>query len=52
MPSRKWFAATVTGLGAIATLAIQSGTGEAFQIALVGFIVERAVAYLTPNAAR
>lgn len=49
-PTRKWMAAFATGLGTLAVLGIEQGTGQPFWIALTGFLVERAVSYLTPNA--
>ncbi len=49
-PSRTWAAAVVTQIGALAVLGIQSGTGEAFQIAAVGVVVSAVVTYLTPEA--
>jgi hypothetical protein len=49
-PTRKWIAATVTALGAIAVLWIQAGSfSMAVGIALVGAIVQALVTYLLPN---
>lgn len=49
MPTRKWWAATVTGIGTEIIAVIEAGWNEATQIALVGLIVQRAVAWLVPN---
>jgi hypothetical protein len=50
MPTRKWFAATVVALGTIATAVIQAGGFDTTtEIALVGLVVQRVVAYLVPN---
>lgn len=51
MPSRKWFAALLVGLGTIATLYFSTdGWDVEESIALVGLVIERGVAWLTPNA--
>jgi hypothetical protein len=50
LPTRKWFAATFTALGAIAVLWIQEGgLTMAVGIALVGAIVQALVTYVLPN---
>jgi hypothetical protein len=50
-PTRKWWAATITGLGAIATLLVQAGGfTPAVWIALIGAVVQAVVTYLLPNA--
>jgi hypothetical protein len=51
MPTRKWWAAFVTGLGAWFVAFIEAGWEftDTLAIVLVGFVVERAVAWLTPN---
>jgi hypothetical protein len=49
-PTRKWIAATITALGAIAVLWIQAGSfSMAVGIALVGAIVQALVTYVLPN---
>lgn len=51
MPSRKWFAALLVGIGTVATLYITTGGWDAEEsIAAVGLTIERGVAWLTPNA--
>lgn len=51
MPTRKWWAALVTGLGTIATMALTTGTWDTEEsVALVGLVVERLVSWLVPNA--
>lgn len=51
MPTRKWFAALLVGAGTIATLYITTGGWDAEEsIAAVGLVIERGVAWLTPNA--
>lgn len=47
--TRKWIAATVTGAGTEAIAIITSGWTQPTQIALVGLVVQRAVAWLVPN---
>lgn len=49
MPTRKWWAATVTGIGTEVVAVLADGWNQATQIALVGLVVQRAVAYLTRN---
>lgn len=46
-PTRKWAAAVTASLGSLAVLGIQTGTGEAFQIAAVGVVVVAVTTYLT-----
>ena len=49
-PTNKWLAALVAGLGTIATRALTTGTWDTEEsVALIGLLVERIVAYLTPN---
>lgn len=49
-PSRKWWAATITGAGALTIATIQAGNlTTTITITTIGFTVERAVAWLTPN---
>lgn len=50
-PTRKWWAALVTGLGALIILWINQGreVTDAVLIALVSLVVERIVAYMIPN---
>lgn len=48
--TRTWIASVVAQLGALAVLGIQTGTGEAFQIAAVGVIVTALTSYLVPDA--
>ena len=51
MPTRKWWAATITAFGALATLWIQSGRWTVdVSLMFVALVVQRAVSYLTPNA--
>jgi hypothetical protein len=50
LPTRKWFAAFVTGCGTIATAIILTGFTDSIKVGIVGFLVERAVSYITPNA--
>ena len=52
MPSRKWWAATVTGIGTEVIAVIDTSWNKATQIALVGLVVQRAVAYLVPNESK
>jgi hypothetical protein len=51
MPTRKWFAATLTGAGALAVMLLtgDSEVTDAETIAIIGYVVERSVAYITPN---
>jgi hypothetical protein len=50
LPTRKWWAATITALGAIAVLWIQAGAlTTSVAIALVGAIVQAGVTYALPN---
>lgn len=49
MPTKKWIAATVTGAGTEVVAIITSGWNQATQIALVGLVVQRLVAWLVPN---
>jgi hypothetical protein len=49
MPTNKWLAATVIAAGTLVTAILQTGWDTPTQIALVGFLVERTVAYLLPN---
>jgi hypothetical protein len=48
-PTRKWLAATLTAIGTLALLAIDSGFGADFQKAVVGVVVIQGAAYLVPN---
>lgn len=52
MPTWKWWTASVTGAGTIIGVAV---TGDGIntddeKLLVVGFIVQRIVAYLTPNS--
>lgn len=52
MPTWKWWTATVTGAGTVIGVAV---TGDGIntddeKLLVVGFIVQRVVAWLTPNA--
>jgi hypothetical protein len=50
LPTRKWWAATITALGAIAVLWIQEGAlSMAVGIALVGAVVQALITYVLPN---
>jgi len=50
MPTRKWLAALIAGLGTIAVMALTTdGFDKEEWIAVVGLLVERSVSYLTPN---
>lgn len=49
-PTRKWVAARIIAIGALAAMAITAGgVSTEFWVALVGLIVEGAVSYLLPN---
>ena len=51
-PTRKWWAALIVGIGTIATATVIAGEWTAQTTAVaIGLVVERAVAWLTPNAA-
>lgn len=51
LPTRKWFAATVTALAAVASLAVeQDGFTKGVIIALIGAVAQAVVTYLLPNA--
>jgi hypothetical protein len=53
MPSRKWFAAQVSAIGALVVALINNGwelTPE-LQVVLVGMVVQAIVTYLVPNVA-
>jgi hypothetical protein len=50
MPTRKWFAATILAAGTVATAIAQSGFSETTMVAIIGLVVQRAAAYLVPNA--
>jgi hypothetical protein len=50
-PTRKWLAATIVAAGTVATAIAQSGFSETTTVAIIGLVVQRAVAYLVPNAA-
>jgi hypothetical protein len=49
VPTRKWIAAQVVALGALAVSAIESGWGNTEWALLVGIIVQGGVTYLLPN---
>ncbi len=50
-PTRKWWAATITALGAIATMVVQAGGfTSVVWVALIGAVVQAVVTYLLPNA--
>lgn len=50
MPTRKWWAATLVALGAIATLWVSKGTFDRdVAIALIAAVVQAATTYLLPN---
>lgn len=49
LPTRKWFAAQIVGLGAIATSWVDSGWDDTELKLLIGLVVQAAVAYLLPN---
>ena len=50
MPTRKWWAALITGAGGIAVMALSTGSWDIEEsIALVTLLTERSVAYLVPN---
>lgn len=49
-PTKKWWAATVTGVGALATLWVQTGSWTVdVTIVAIGLGVQRVVSWLTPN---
>lgn len=48
-PTRKWIAAQVVALGAVATSAIESGWDDTEWKLLIGIAVQAAVTYLLPN---
>lgn len=49
MPSRKWFAARVTALTALAVLVATSGWHTEATIMFIGIVSEGLLAWLTPN---
>lgn len=50
-PTRKWWAATVIAAGTIGTdWAVTGHWSQTLTIAAVGLVVQRATAYLVPNA--
>ena len=50
MPTRKWWAATVIALGAIATVWVTKGAFDRdMAIALIAAVVQAATTYLVPN---
>ena len=49
IPTRKWIAAQVIGLGGIATSAIESGWDATESKLCVALAVQAAVTYLLPN---
>jgi hypothetical protein len=50
LPTRKWWAATVVALGAIATLWVTTGAFDRdVAIAVIGAVVQAATTYLVPN---
>ena len=49
-PTRKWLAAVLSGVGALAVLAIVKGFDQEFQLGVVGLIVTQGPAYLVPNS--
>lgn len=52
LPTRKWWAALVTALGALATMVVTTGGWDQEEtVAAIGIVVARAVAYLVPNQA-
>jgi hypothetical protein len=51
-PTRKWWAATLTGAGAVAVMLLTGDRGHVDDpeiVALVGLIVQRGVAFFVPN---
>lgn len=51
VPSRKWFAATVVALGALATAWAQAGEwSSTLTVMAIGIVVQAATSYLLPNA--
>lgn len=49
-PTRKWIAAQVVALGAIAIAAATTGTWDTEEtVALIGWAVQAATSYLVPN---
>jgi hypothetical protein len=50
LPTRKWWAATVVALGAIATLWVTNGAFDRdVAIAAIAAVVQAATSYLVPN---
>jgi hypothetical protein len=50
LPTRKWWAATVVALGAIATLWVTKGAFDRdVAIAVIGAAVQAATTYIVPN---
>jgi hypothetical protein len=51
MPSRKWFAAQVSAIGALVVALIHNGwdLSSDLQVVLVGIVVQAIVTYLVPN---
>jgi hypothetical protein len=50
LPTRKWWAATVVALGAIATLWVTKGAFDRdVAIAVIGAFVQAATTYIVPN---
>ncbi len=50
-PTRKWIAATITALAAVAVLWVQQGEfSKGVAVALIGAISQAMVTYLVPNA--
>ena len=49
-PTRKWFTALITGVGAILVTGVSTGTwGRELAAAAIGLVVQLSIAYLTPN---
>jgi len=50
LPTRKWIAAQVTALAAIAVMYITTGAWDTEEsVALIGWLVQAATTYLVPN---
>lgn len=48
-PTRKWIAAQVIALGALATSAVESGWDTTETVLLIGIIVQGGITWLLPN---
>lgn len=50
LPTRKWWAATITGLGTIGVAWVQaSGWTSTLTVTAIGFAVQRGLAWVLPN---